>query len=193
MYDSIILVCTLIMTVSALITLFPLFGFSFARGSMADSNAPAKMTTKHLREKKLWAALILTAMSVLLSTYSVYLHIESFSTLAQTDKFAWRAIPGPTHQLIGKHFQNEKVLLDDNYFINCTFKNVTLVFNGTAPFRIEGGEVNGYTLTSENPAMQVLVGLLYSLHGLTMPVVDLNTQSPPDSFQPAKPIVKASP
>lgn len=42
----------------------------------------------------------------------------------------------PLQQLIGKHFENQEVRLDGKWFINCTFENVTIEYNG-GPMRVD--------------------------------------------------------
>ncbi len=48
-------------------------------------------------------------------------------------------------------YQNEKVTLDGYRYRNCTFTNVTFVYNGTKPFEFSYNTVEGpITLTTQN-------------------------------------------
>jgi|SRR5271166_2184865 len=68
----------------------------------------------------------------------------------------------PFKEIRGKTFKDETVQLDGNAFIDCTFDNVTLRFDGEAPFRFTNDHFNGkFSLTSNNPVVKstmVLVG-----------------------------------
>jgi hypothetical protein len=53
-----------------------------------------------------------------------------------------------------KTFTNENVVLDGKSFLDCTFENATLTYNGTAPFNFEGNAAKGsVVIHSDNPAL----------------------------------------
>jgi hypothetical protein len=51
-----------------------------------------------------------------------------------------------------KTFTNEEVVLDGHHFIDCTFENVTFVYNGTAPFGMDRAVSKGevWRLSTKN-------------------------------------------
>ena len=67
----------------------------------------------------------------------------------------------PLSQIRAKTFRNETVQIDGNDFIDCTFDNATLKFEGTAPFRFTNDHFNGkINLTSNNPVITATIGLM---------------------------------
>jgi hypothetical protein len=69
----------------------------------------------------------------------------------------------PLNQVQGKTFKNETVQLDGNDFINCTFDNVILKFEGQAPFRFTNAhfvEQSKFSLASDNPAVKAALELM---------------------------------
>lgn len=74
---------------------------------------------------------------------------EASNTLKFPDwsKYRFMAINGRT-------FRNERVALDGNSFTNCTFINVSLEYNGTAPVQvINSGFFGSIVLVTSNPAV----------------------------------------
>lgn len=63
-----------------------------------------------------------------------------------------------------RSFRSEKVLIDGKEFRNCTFDNVTIVYNGTAPVRMIGNSFSGdLIMTTDNPAIGSAEGVLSGL------------------------------
>src|ERR1035437_209764 len=63
-----------------------------------------------------------------------------------------------------KTFRNERVEVDAHEFRNCTFDNVSLVYNGRAPFKMIGNRfVSTLMITTEDPSVGTTIGLLSSL------------------------------
>ena len=62
----------------------------------------------------------------------------------------------PPHIVVAKKtFTNERILLDGHAYRNCTFENVTFVFNGTSPFEFSRNKINGtMRFASDNPSVQ---------------------------------------
>jgi len=64
-------------------------------------------------------------------------------------------------QIQAKTFRNETVLLDGNEFINCTFDNTVLKFDGQAPFRLTNNKfVSKFSVASENPVVKSTLELM---------------------------------
>jgi hypothetical protein len=63
----------------------------------------------------------------------------------------------------GKVFNSEEVPLDGHAYEDCTFNNVTFVFNGDAPFDLVHNSINGAVLKTGNPAISGFVRLLKEL------------------------------
>jgi hypothetical protein len=86
---------------------------------------------------RLRLTLLVVLLSLGLSSYGWY-------DARYTWKFPIADTPGgqrwaysPLHQVYRKSFHDEKVILDGNEFIDCTFgNNVTLKYTGIAPFRM---------------------------------------------------------
>src|SRR5215471_15061257 len=69
----------------------------------------------------------------------------------------------PLKEIRGKTFKNETVQLDGNAFIDCTFDNVTLKFDGQAPFRFTNDhfeERSKLQITSNNPIIKSTIELI---------------------------------
>lgn len=83
---------------------------------------------------------------------------------------------------IGRSFQNEAVLLDGRKFSNCTFSNVTFVYEGTAPFEFNGKPnlTGTVSIESGNQIVKQTFNMFNNL-GLTMPGRVINKPlEPPD-------------
>ena len=62
-----------------------------------------------------------------------------------------------------KTFRNETVQLDGNEFIDCTFDNVVLKFDGKAPFRFTNDHFardSKFTIASDNPIITATIQLV---------------------------------
>ena len=68
--------------------------------------------------------------------------------------------------VIGKLFANEAVVLDGNSFSSCTFRNVTLVFKGKAPFDLVNCTFSGFNLDFRQAPQADMA--LHILRGLDM-------------------------
>jgi hypothetical protein len=69
----------------------------------------------------------------------------------------------PFTEIRGKTFKNETVQLDGNAFIDCTFDNVTLKFDGQAPFRFTNDHFENRSklqITSSNPVIKSTIELI---------------------------------
>src|SRR5271166_1841016 len=64
-------------------------------------------------------------------------------------------------EIRGKTFKDETVQLDGNAFIDCTFDNVILRFEGEAPFRFTNDHFTGkFSLASNNPVVKTTMELI---------------------------------
>jgi hypothetical protein len=78
----------------------------------------------------------------------------------------------PLKQIQAKTFKNETVQLDGNEFIDCTFDNVALKFDGQAPFRFTNDhfvEHSNLAITSDNPVIKATIELMGGLIKLGNP------------------------
>ena len=69
----------------------------------------------------------------------------------------------PLTQIQTKTFKNETVQLDGNDFIDCTFDNVVLKFDGRAPFRFTNdhfAQRSKFTIASDNPIITATIQLV---------------------------------
>ena len=69
----------------------------------------------------------------------------------------------PFTEIRGKTFKNEAVQLDGNAFIDCTFDNVNLKFDGQAPFRLTNDHFENRSkiqITSNNPVVKSTIELI---------------------------------
>ena len=69
----------------------------------------------------------------------------------------------PFKEYRGKTYKDETVQIDGNNFIDCSFDNVTLRFDGIAPFRFTNDHFTGkFSLTSNNPVVKATMTLIDS-------------------------------
>lgn len=63
-----------------------------------------------------------------------------------------------------KSFRSERVVIDGKEFRDCSFDNVTIVYNGTAPVKMIGNRFSGdLIMTTDNPAIGSAEGVLSGL------------------------------
>lgn len=111
---------------------------------------------------KLWAIILIVA-GLLFAGYSVYQHhypaavvrfpmwfvllvltwlvlgfdfYDRHYGLAGPDVLHWKNVPEMV-RIDGRHFVNEKVELDNHAYTNCTFRNVTFIYNGNGPVTLQ--------------------------------------------------------
>lgn len=72
MYDAAILACAVIGTIAAILMVLPLFGVDLRLRRRSDMSAEMSASPKGRREKRLWAAVALAIVSVVLSGASFY-------------------------------------------------------------------------------------------------------------------------
>ncbi len=71
-------------------------------------------------------------------------------------------------------FVNERVVIDGKMFKHCKFKNVSLVYNGTAAYGFDDVEFNGIHVQTESASIGGAIKLLKALNMLRpdLPVTD---------------------
>jgi len=91
----------------------------------------------------------------------------------------------PKQTIAGKKFRNEKVVLDAMRYINCEFKNVSLIYNGTTPIQFERNTMAGFWLRSDNEAIQNAWALLKGI-GMLRDDMQINVTHPTSFVVPAE-------
>jgi len=101
--------------------------------------------------------------------HSMYeLRLPFASREAKDSKSSWGQ--KPLVQVWNKTFKGETVKLDGYEYVNCTFDDVTLEYNGTAPARFDGKmivrqpEEKVVTIKSSNKIVQQTMLLMIGLH-----------------------------
>jgi hypothetical protein len=109
----------------------------------------------------LFLMVILWIGSLVFSLYGFYKLSEPAN--AQTENHL-SAADWNAYKLVavnGKHFRNQKVVLDGKFFSHCTFENVTFEYNGTAPASMTNNIIAGTRiLTSTNQGIDLVVHIL---------------------------------
>jgi len=65
----------------------------------------------------------------------------------------------------GKKYENERIHLDGNTFVNCRFKNCVMVFTGSAHTGLKSNGFDGCDFVFEGPALVTLQHLHKLYHG----------------------------
>jgi hypothetical protein len=138
-----------------------------------------------------WVALLLlTWMAIGFDYYDHHWHpsiVTVEKTVQEPYQFKWLGDNPPKNQYSGKHFFDERVVLDDSSYIDCTFQSVTFVWNGTAPFVFVNNHMtNGFYFDSDNPAVGLTFNLMYAFGLSKVPMIDKRTGKPPADLKPAQ-------
>jgi hypothetical protein len=81
--------------------------------------------------------------------------------------------PSESEQVDGRTFANEVVVLDGHDFVNCTFTNVTFVYDGKTPVKFTHNTVvGGFRFKTNNEVVDRTAVLMRGL-GLTRPEIPL--------------------
>jgi len=102
---------------------------------------------------------------------------------------AWNPVPDfsdkITEIISDRTFVNQEVPIDGKEYINCTFKSVTFVWNGTASFQFRGGTIIApVRVHTNNDAVWTTFALLRGM-GIVRPDIPLTTDNQPtNSVQP---------
>jgi hypothetical protein len=100
-------------------------------------------------------------------------------------KFVWVDEP-PTEIIAGKHYYNERIVLDGKSFKDCYFFHVTFIFNATRPFSITDSHLIGKpVVASDNPAV---TGAFLFLRGVGFISPDVPILNAPPGFHVDPPI-----
>ena len=122
-------------------------------GGLDRANPPAR-TYKPPR----WPLLAMVLMVLLCWGAAIYDYLERHSEAEKSLNASWQGYP--LKRVEHQHFKNETVTLDGNEYIDVTFDNVTFMYNGKAPTRLNGvhfvlvspGELAG-KISSDNPVV----------------------------------------
>lgn len=82
----------------------------------------------------------------------------------------------PRNIVAGKKFINERVPLDGIAYRDCTFTNVTFVYNGTGPVEISASHYKGIFIATNNPAVH---GTIAALLGIGFIDKNIQIDAPP--------------
>jgi hypothetical protein len=119
------------------------------------------------------ALLILSGAVFLLQRLGVLPHGGKGKT-PEVYPFAWRGPGTALIPVVREKFFNTKVLLDGHSYTQCTFENVTFVYNGTAIFQLSRNKMVGSMMfTSDNPAVE---GTFLLLQGLGILPADFRVE-----------------
>lgn len=103
MYDATILVCAVVGTIAAVITVLPLFGLDLRLRGRSDKSNEISAYPKNRREKRLWIAVALALVSVGLSCASFY-RFERPRILERTTE---KIVEKPVDRIVEKVVQAE--------------------------------------------------------------------------------------
>ena len=107
----------------------------------------------------LWVLICALALVIGLATGHIVLAEQNTNTQPSTN---FRP-DYPLTEIRGKAFKEETVQLDGNNFVDCTFNNVVLKFDGQAPFSFTNDHFTGkFSLTSSNPVVKTTIELMDS-------------------------------
>jgi hypothetical protein len=148
----------LIIAIAALVAILDWFGIK-------PKQFPEWKIMPLSRRWKLAIMLLLVAASLAMSAYSLY------RSNYCDNNFAWTGTE-PSKRIVGKYFENQKIYLDDDGYSDCTFRNVTFVYNGTHKLDFSHNTVLGtYTIGTDNPSINGSLVLLRGLNLLNIPLI----------------------
>lgn len=84
-------------------------------------------------------------------------------------------------KVIGKKFSNQRVPIDGYHYEDCTFTNVTFVYNGKSGFGFKHNELNGgYIVDTDNPSINAAIALYKGLSVIRkdVPLLDSDGETP---------------
>ncbi len=110
-----------------------------------------------------YVPLLLFVISALIFTAKELGWIGSVHKTVKEVQFIKWPDPYVPIKVIGKTFTNEKVIIDGYSYRDCTFNNVTFVYNGTTTIQLSNCKINGFQLTSENVAVEGAFMLMAAL------------------------------
>jgi hypothetical protein len=138
----------------------------------------------------IWLGLLLITWVAIGYDYYDRIHhpkiVERTVTVMEPYRFKWLGDNPQNNHVVGRRFVNERVLVDDTSFADCTFQNVTFVYNGTGTFSLSHNDIHGFNFDSDNPAVLGAIYLMCGLRALNIPVIDKATGRPPERINPAQ-------
>jgi hypothetical protein len=144
------------------------------------------VTPRVARGKAVYVLLALGFLSSAITLWRAWnpIIVQKTVTVAEPYAFAWQGDKSPSKHIARKNFEKEKVYLDDISYTDCTFRDVTFVYNGTAPFSLMHDGISGFNITSENPSIGAAIKLMYALNVLSVPLKDQDTGKAPNDIIP---------
>jgi hypothetical protein len=99
--------------------------------------------------------------------------------------------PATLIQVKNKHFENEKVTLDNYAYVDCVFTHVTFVYNG-GPLHFEHNLIQGFfKISTDNRAVAGTVALMKGMNQLKEDVGVIGSGL--EGIEPAREIPEATP
>jgi hypothetical protein len=127
---------------------------------------------------------------LIVSSVSLYFNFqprvtEKTVTVTEPYKYKWLGDTPPSSLVSDRFFDDEEVPLDGKSYINCTFTNVTFVYDGTAPMVFSHNSVfGGFKIKSNNPSVEASLIFLYGFGVLKIPIVKSGTHTPLEHIEP---------
>jgi hypothetical protein len=138
---------------AALVAVLEYFGIK----PKAKAEGESRMSSGNFPSKKwkLVLMLFLVASSLGMSSYSLFFrHPEPRFRLLSEDQLI---------HVQNKTFRNETVELDGHHYDGCTFINVKFAYQGTANVEFTHNHLNGYGVSTNDPAVSGTIELLRGL------------------------------
>lgn len=151
---------TISSTIAAYYTAATYYGWSPSTTTGGTGGTPMKFS---------WIISLFVLGILLLTTtwivgYKVW--TKNASQTVKEAKFIKWPDPYKPISVIGKTFQNERVPLDGYSYSRCTFYNVSFVYNGTTTLQFTNCTVKGFTVRSDNPAVEGAMLLMAGFYGI---------------------------
>ena len=128
------------------------------------------------------SGIVLLLLSTVWISRSYYQRNDS-ETIRARKKWGFQSLTTEQQQpIIDRHFSNQIVVIDGKHFTRCTFRNVTMQFDGTAPFSLSGSHFEGIQLKTDSPTVSAAWILAIAIGAGRMQVLD-------DKNQPVRNIV----
>ena len=99
----------------------------------------------------------------------------AFAYFSKPSKLAWSWDSTRQMEIVDhQSFVNQRVSIDGKSFINCDFENITIAYNGVAPFSFRDNRFRGkIALYSENESITGIVALLNGFGSTNIPMLNL--------------------
>lgn len=131
-----------------------------------------------------WTAGVLITIGLIISSFSLYFSLKPRTivrtvTMERPQTFVWKGGP-PSHVINNCWRRDQEVPLDDYEYTDCTFQNVTFVYNGTGSLIFSHNHVQGWGIRSDNPGVSNAIVIVDTFAGLKVPVLSPAGKSVPN-------------